>query len=206
MSGALSWTLDDRRLSGSRGMTVLEGAESAGLSIPHLCRGCFKTGGGRCRLCTGLINGRPRATCIEPLAEGMRVEFDTPELRTLRRTLLEILLAQCGKDHGTTELDAEAARMGVQESAFARAQACLPIERGPGQIVIDHARCIMCGRCERAADAAGAAGFVRVIGRGEGRRLWMDDQVQIDNACLGAIVAACPTGALRLDQSTRGKP
>lgn len=206
MSGELSWTLDDRRLSASRGMTVLQGAEQAGVPISHLCCGSLKAAGGRCRLCTGMINGRPRATCTEPLAEGMRVEYDTPELRALRRTLMEILLAQYERGDGPTELDAEAARLNAQEGAFARVPHSHLIERGPADIVIDHARCIMCGRCVRASEQAGAPGLARLIGRGPGKRVWIDEQAATENGALRAIAAACPTGALRLDSSTRGEP
>lgn len=197
MPGELTWILDERRLSGSRGMSVFEAAEAAGIEIPHLCRGAGSAAEGRCRLCTAMINGRPRATCTEPLADGMRVEFDTPELRDLRRTIVEILLAECGD--GSGELESLASQVGADRHAFGDSSSRSLRENGPGSIVVEHAHCIMCGRCVRASGAAGVPGLIRLIGRGPGRRVWIDDQCGAGTGALRAAVAACPTGALRSD-------
>lgn len=204
MPGNLAWTLDDRRLAGERGQTVLEAAQQAGVAIPHLCRGSVKAADGRCRLCTAMINGRARAACTEPLAEGMRVESDTSELRALRRTIMEIILSECRDSADAAEIRAEATRLGAETDAFSAAPPCPLRDTGPGGIVIDHARCIMCGRCVRASDAAGAAGLVRLIGRGPGRRVWFDSQAATGNGAFRAAAAACPTGALRVGSTARG--
>lgn len=197
MTGELTWMLDERRLAGSRGMSVYEAAGAAGIEIPHLCRGSGRGAEGRCRLCTAMINGRPRATCTEPLADGMRVEFDTPDLRELRRTIVEILLAECGD--GSEELESLASQVGADRHAFGDSPSRSLRETGPGAIIVEHAQCIMCGRCIQASCAAGAPGLVRLIGRGPGRRVWIDDQAPAQNGALRAAVAACPTGALRSD-------
>ena len=74
---------------------------------------------GSCRVCTVKANGRPCSACTQPVAEGMVVENDTPELREHRKMLIEMLFVDgnhfcmfCEKS-GNCELQALAYRFGI---------------------------------------------------------------------------------------------
>lgn len=197
MSAELTWTLDDRRLPATRGQTVLEAAERAGMEIPHLCHGPNGQMGGRCRICTVTVNGRPRAACTEPVTEGARVECDTSELRSLRRTIVEVLLAECEGVGDETELGRLAARIGAARGAFVSPVRATSAERAPHGARLAHALCTMCGRCAERSVQLGRPGLVCVVGRGAGERIWVDDRGNgAVRDVLRTISATCPTGAL----------
>jgi formate dehydrogenase alpha subunit len=83
-----------------RGVTVLEAAQSVGIYIPTLCYDPDLEPYGGCRLCVVEIEkmrGLPIA-CATPATEGMVVHTDTPAVNAVRRTALELLLANHPSD------------------------------------------------------------------------------------------------------------
>ena len=84
------------------GTTVLEAAKVAGVRIPTLCYMKDINEIGACRLCLVDAGGRaPAAACVMPVealprdrATGeINVKTNTPLLRSLRKTNLELLLS-----------------------------------------------------------------------------------------------------------------
>ncbi|HIE16789.1 MAG TPA: 2Fe-2S iron-sulfur cluster binding domain-containing protein [Dehalococcoidia bacterium] len=90
-------TIDDIEVKAARGKRILEAAIEAGIYIPNLCAlQDIKLPFGACRLCQVQIEGR-RGTitaCSEPVADGMVVHTNTPEINSLRRKILQIMLAK----------------------------------------------------------------------------------------------------------------
>ncbi len=88
-------TIDGKQVKARRGMTVLEAAQSAGVYIPTLCSDPDLKPYGACRLCVVEIEklrGLPTA-CTTPVTEGMVVHTNTPAVNEVRRTTVELLLA-----------------------------------------------------------------------------------------------------------------
>ncbi len=88
-------TIDDRPIDVPVGATVLDAARQLGIEIPTLC---FLEGykpSTSCQVCVVklLDNGRVVPACGTPVADGMRVASETPEVHRLRRTALELLLS-----------------------------------------------------------------------------------------------------------------
>ena len=73
MSDKVTFTIDDVEVEGTPGQTILEAAEAAGIYIPRLCAHPELHPFGACRVCTVKVNGRPQASCTQPVAEGMIV-------------------------------------------------------------------------------------------------------------------------------------
>lgn len=164
--------------------TVLQVAQAHGVEIPTLCYHPALPPYASCRLCVveATLRGRTRivASCAYPVAEGLAVETNTPRLHRIRRTLLELYLAQAPRAQRVREL---AAQYGVTESRF-------PV-RNPEE------KCILCGLCERVcADLIGRAG-ISFAYRGVKRRVTPPFEEPLEN-CLGcgACVFVCPTGAV----------
>ena len=65
------------------GLTILEAAERAGISIPHLCYLKEINEIGACRLCSVEIEGEKELipACITHVAEGMKVTTNSSRVR-----------------------------------------------------------------------------------------------------------------------------
>lgn len=78
------------------GTTIIEAARHAHIDIPSLCYlkdiNCI----GSCRVCVVEVKGARGlvAACVYPVAEGLEVWTNTPQVRQSRRTTLELLLSE----------------------------------------------------------------------------------------------------------------
>jgi predicted molibdopterin-dependent oxidoreductase YjgC len=87
--------IDDKDVEVPPGLTVKEAAKSAGIEIPGLCDHPSLKPYGGCRLCLVEIDGIRGypSSCTLPASEGMVVRTDTSALRSLRGSVLEMLLS-----------------------------------------------------------------------------------------------------------------
>ena len=205
MTGRLTITVDGRRIEARAGQTILEACQEAGVYIPRLCAHPKLTVYGSCRVCTCLVNGRATAACVQPVQHGMVVENDSERVLEIRRTILEMLFVEgnhfcmvCEKS-GDCELQALAYRFGITHPRFPYMFPERPIDAGHPELLLDHDRCVLCGRCVRASaelDGKAALGFV---GRGIRRRIDADGRRGLagtDVAGDDTIAEVCPVGAL----------
>lgn len=85
----VSLFIDGRRVQVNRNMTILEAAQANGIRIPTLCSDPRLAPSGRCGLClveiigNGIVN-----SCQTPVAEGMEVMTENPEIAEKRRQKL----------------------------------------------------------------------------------------------------------------------
>src|SRR3990172_287243 len=88
-------TIDGQVVSVPEGSTVLEAIQRAGLYVPTLCHDPALKPFGACRLCIVMIEGvRGLPTsCTTPAQKGMIVHTETEEIRTVRRTIVELTIA-----------------------------------------------------------------------------------------------------------------
>jgi len=196
--------IDGTVVNAERGVTVLEAARSAGIYIPALCYhpdlppapgmkpGEFVYWGGElvknasareyegCRLCVVKIEGIEGfpAACDTPVAEGMVVYTDTPELKVLRRDNLMPILAQhphacltcaqqegcsrepcstnvpleerCCPKFGRCELQKVAQYVGIKEETPRWVPTQMPVLKDEPLFDRDYNLCIGCTRCVRA--------------------------------------------------------
>jgi formate dehydrogenase alpha subunit len=132
----VSLVIDGVKVSAEKGATVLEAAESAGIYIPTLCYHPDLTPYGACRLCVVEIEnmrGLPTA-CTTPATDGMVVHTNTPAVNEVRRTTIELLLA----DHPSECLICH------------RRERCGPFDICLRQVAVTD-RCVTCtknGNCE----------------------------------------------------------
>ena len=103
------------------------------------------------------MNGRFTAACTTPVADGAVVENDTPELRSERRTLLEMLFVEgnhtcpaCEKT-GDCDLQAQAYRLGLDVMRLPYQSPRREIDASHPEIFLDRNTCILCGLCVRAS-------------------------------------------------------
>ena len=92
--------IDDRSVEAPAGTSVLTAAKTLGLDIPALCHRDGEKPNTSCLCCLVRIDGASSlvSACSTTVREGMRVESETAEIRDIRRTALELLLADHAGD------------------------------------------------------------------------------------------------------------
>jgi len=89
--------IDGKEVKATAGMTILEAAQSVGISIPTLCHHEKLEPFGGCRLCTVEVEVRGRTrlvvSCVYPVEDGLVVRTRTEKVERIRKTILELLLA-----------------------------------------------------------------------------------------------------------------
>jgi len=126
--------IDGKEVSAREGMTVLEAAQGAGISIPTLCHHEKLEPFGGCRICIVEIEVRDWTrlvvSCVYPVAENLVVRTRTEKIDRIRKTILELLLAHAPDAPGLQELVQE---YGADKNRFEK----------------DASFCIHCGLCVR---------------------------------------------------------
>ena len=76
------------------GSTVLDALRLLNIMVPTLCHDDRLSPYGGCRLCVVEIKGmdRPVPACNTSLSDGMEIETHTPQLKELRKTLLDLIV------------------------------------------------------------------------------------------------------------------
>jgi NADPH-dependent glutamate synthase beta subunit-like oxidoreductase/formate hydrogenlyase subunit 6/NADH:ubiquinone oxidoreductase subunit I/ferredoxin len=94
-SPAFSIEIDGRTLTGRAGQTILEVCRDNGVEVPTLCYEPKLPGFGACRMCVVEVEGEdtPPISCSRAAEEGMVVQTQTPRLRQLRKTNLELIFS-----------------------------------------------------------------------------------------------------------------
>jgi bidirectional [NiFe] hydrogenase diaphorase subunit len=200
--------INDKLGSAQAGQSVLKAAREAGINIPTLCYLEGLTPRGGCRLCLVEIAGNPRlmASCVTQVQEGMVIQTETAHLREYRKMMVELLLAE--RNHvcavcvmnGHCELQAMAARLGVDHVRYDYLCPDLPMDASHERNAKDPNRCILCARCIRVCDQVEGAHCLDMMGRGIHCQVitgmnqpW--EKARSCTAC-GKCVQVCPTGAL----------
>ncbi len=197
------------------GTTVLEAAKIAGIRIPTLCYMKDVNEIGACRMCLVETGGRaPAAACVMPVealprnrATGeINVKTNTPLLRSIRKTNLELLLSNHDKKclscprNTNCELQQLCREYGVEdENRFAGSMTNAVVDTSSLAIVRNNAKCILCRRCSAVCEKVQKVGVIGPIMRGMATQIstpW--GMALADTGCIncGQCVAACPTGAL----------
>jgi ferredoxin/siroheme synthase (precorrin-2 oxidase/ferrochelatase) len=88
-------SIDQREVEVPPGATILDAARKLGIDIPALCflEGCDPSTSCLCCLVKVNGNGRLVPSCATLAEEGAKVESETPEIHSARRTALELLLS-----------------------------------------------------------------------------------------------------------------
>ena len=205
MSGEITFTIDGVQVSGQACQTILQAAALANIYIPHLCAKRGLTPWGSCRVCTVLVNGRPQAACIQPIADGIVVENDTEGLREMRRELIEMLFVEgnhfcpfCEKS-GNCELQAMGYRLGMLAPQYPYFFPVRDVDASHPDLFLDRNRCILCARCVRASQELDHKNVYGFVGRGADKHVAANAASGLagtDAAVTDMASEICPVGSL----------
>jgi NADH dehydrogenase/NADH:ubiquinone oxidoreductase subunit G len=206
--GRVTLRIDDRKLKVKEGSTILEAAESNGISIPTLCHIQGQLPTGVCRVCVVEVAGSRTlmGACHTPVSEGMVVKTHTPKVIAVRKIIVELMLTghtgdcvndtnaeNCYLHNLASDHEVGAPRFNVKAPRF------YPAEENNPYVKRNLSKCILCRKCVRAcwdiADkkilSIGYRGFRSKVVAGFDEPLTSE----ICQDC-GACVEHCPTGAL----------
>ncbi len=175
--------IDGREVKVEEGMTILEAAQSVGISIPTLCHHEKLEPYGACRICTVEIETRGRtnlvAACCYPVEQNLVVRTRSEKVDRTRQTLLELMLAHAPEAGVLQDLAQE---YGANKAHF---------EKEPSF-------CILCGLCVRYCAEVKKKNAVGFVGRGARREINFIPEIA-SKECWNCkeCFPLCPTEALQ---------
>ncbi|MEA3478896.1 MAG: 2Fe-2S iron-sulfur cluster-binding protein, partial [Bacteroidota bacterium] len=151
----IKFVIDGKDCYAEPGQSIIEAAKANGVYIPSLCHVDGVKPAGSCRVCNVKVNGRNLTACTTPVAEGMIVENDVPDLNELRKAIIEVLFVSgnhfcpsCEKS-GNCELQALGYRFQMMVPRFPYEFPIKGVDASAALIYHDRNRCVMCKRCIR---------------------------------------------------------
>ena len=209
--------INGKPITVEKGTHILGAAKQAGVKIPSLCAHPDLDAWAACGICVVKVaNSRgvsPKLVraCATECVEGENYITHDPELNKIRKTIIEMILADhpqncltCGRN-GSCELQTLAAEFGIREIPYARNVKNMPKDDSTGAIVLDPSKCVQCGRCAQVCQQLQNVWALEFIGRGEKNRIaGAGDIVLNETPCIkcGQCSAHCPVGAIyELDET-----
>ena len=207
-------TIDGQEISVPKSYTILQAARMVGMDIPHLCYHPELSREGSCRVCVVAVEGAKSlvASCVYPVAEGMIVHTNTPQVRETRKTIVELMLANHPEDclfcvkNNNCELQKIAADLGIREVRFHGEKRKAEKDTGNPSICRDPEKCILCSRCVRACSERQGLDIYSSTNRGFDSIVEPAFGLGLDAvACsyCGQCTSVCPTAALTEKDDTQ---
>lgn len=199
---------------------LLEVIRKAGMNVPTFCYRPDITQFGACRMCVVEVeypNGRTmiNSSCTMPPEPGINVHLNTEKVRRIRKTVLELLLANhdrecttCEKS-GHCELQKYSEEYGIRNIKYPTKQKedFLPLDTSNPSLIRDPNKCILCGACVRACHEFQGHAILGFANRGSKtvvQPMAGRDLSQTDCIFCGQCQAVCPTGALTVVSDVDG--
>jgi bidirectional [NiFe] hydrogenase diaphorase subunit len=175
--------IDGKEARVQEGATILEAAQSVGISIPTLCHHHKLEPYGGCRICSVEVESRGRtvvvAACLYPAEPDVVVTTKTEKLSRIRKSLVEMMMAHAPDSEPLLALAEE---YGADRDRFKR----------------NTSFCIHCGLCVRYCSEVKKKNALGFIDRGAKKRICFIPEIASKECwkCKECF-PLCPTSALQ---------
>jgi len=205
-------TIDGKKVQVAEGTTILEAAKQASVNIPHLCYVEGVSPDGACGICVVSVKGERSFTrsCARQAANGMDVTTNSPEIRNIRKTIIELLMSRhvkgcfsCERNQNCELLEL-GYELGIDQDRFEWMEPCYEIDATSPSVIRDPNKCIRCGRCTRVCNEIQTVGAIDFVNRGAESIVTTFMDCGLGNSvCIncGQCIHVCPVGAIKENSS-----
>ncbi|MDD3345271.1 MAG: NADH-dependent [FeFe] hydrogenase, group A6 [Candidatus Omnitrophica bacterium] len=185
---------------------LLELVRKANIDLPTFCYHSELSVYGSCRLCMVEVEGRGlQPACSTPPENKMVVRTNTEQIRSMRKIIVELLLANhdqacptCPKNNHC-QLQSLASKLGIKKVRFKSTLRNEPLDTSSFSLVRDPNKCVLCGDCVRVCSEIQSVGAIDFAWRGSKSAVmpcFGKDLGSVECVYCGQCSRVCPTGAL----------
>ena len=203
-------TIDGRPVTVEKGKTVLQAAIESGIRIPYYCYHPGLGIDGSCRVCIVKIEKMPKlqTSCSTPVAEGMVVSTQAPDVVEARASVFEFLLinhpldcpvcdkgGECPLQDFSYSFGPNESRMEFPRRVFDGEGVRADVDFGP-TLMLNRNRCILCTRCVRFMREVDTDAQISITDRGYGSEIATFQEEGVHSLLSGNLMDVCPVGAI----------
>jgi NADH-quinone oxidoreductase subunit G len=203
-------TIDGRQITAEKGKTVLQAAIESGIKVPYYCYHPGLGIDGSCRVCIVKIEKMPKlqTSCSTPVAEGMVVSTQTPDVVEARASVFEFLLinhpldcpvcdkgGECPLQDFSYSFGPNESRMQFARRVFDGEGVRADVDFGP-TLMLNRNRCILCTRCVRFMREIDTDPQISIVDRGYGSEIATFQEQGVHSLLSGNLMDVCPVGAI----------
>jgi NADH-quinone oxidoreductase subunit G len=203
-------TIDGRPVTAEKGKTVLQAALESGVKIPFYCYHPGLGIDGSCRVCIVKVEKMPKlqTSCSTPVAEGMVVSTQTPDVVEARASVFEFLLinhpldcpvcdkgGECPLQDYSYSFGPNESRMEFPRRVFDGEGVRADVDFGP-TLMLNRNRCILCTRCVRFMREIDTDAQITIADRGYGSEIATFQEEGVHSLLSGNLMDVCPVGAI----------
>jgi NADH-quinone oxidoreductase subunit G len=208
----VTFTVDGKKLTAPAGTLLIDACKSAGIEVPAFCYYPGLSLQAACRMCVVRIEKMPKlqTACTTPVAEGMVVATESPEIAQARKATLQLLLGNHPLDcpvcdaGGECELQDMTFKYGAADSFYTEPKNHRDEQQWSPVVFFDRPRCILCYRCVRMCGEGMDVFALGIQNRGSSSviapnvpaDISPDHVARVDCEQCGMCIDACPVGAL----------
>ena len=208
-------TVDGQQITAPAGTLLIDACKSNGIQIPAFCYYPGLSLQAACRMCVVRVEKMPKlqTACTTPVAEGMIVQTETPEIAQARKATLQLLLGNHPLDcpvcdaGGQCELQDMTFKYGAADSFYTEPKNHREEQQWSPTVYFDRPRCILCYRCVRMCGEGMDVFALGIQNRGSSAVIapnvpssQSEDGLQhLDCEECGMCIDVCPVGALTSD-------
>jgi NADH-quinone oxidoreductase subunit G len=203
-------TIDGRQVTAEKGKTVLQAAIESGIKVPYYCYHPGLGIDGSCRVCIVKIEKmvKLQTSCSTPVAEGMVVSTETPDVVEARASVFEFLLinhpldcpvcdkgGECPLQDFSYSFGPNESRMEFPRRVFDGEGVRADVDFGP-TLMLNRNRCILCTRCVRFMREIDTDAQINIVDRGYGSQIATFQEQGVHSLLSGNLMDVCPVGAI----------
>ena len=210
MENGVTLTIDGRQVTVEKGKTVLQASIEHGIKVPYYCYHPGLGIDGSCRVCLVKIEKMPKlqTACSTPVAEGMVVMTQTPDVVEARASVFEFLLinhpldcpvcdkgGECPLQDFSYSFGPNESRMEFPRRVFDGEGVKADVDFGP-TLMLNRNRCILCTRCVRFMREIDGDAQIGITDRGYGSEIATFQEEGVHSLLSGNLMDVCPVGAI----------